>query len=85
MQQTERRNAKNIDEFRDALARRISRFIADEQGCWRGCKERACAAPRIDCSNAPPLPPMMPEQEARGIARVHLALREAIALQKREA
>ncbi len=76
---------ENIDEFRNELARPISRFIADRQGYWRGCRERvcrrrrACVAPRIDCSNAPPLPPMTPEQAAQAIAQVQRMLREVMA------
>jgi hypothetical protein len=76
---------ENIDDFRNELARRISRLIAVEQGYWRGCQERACrrrracVAPRIHCSNAPPLPPMTPEQEAQAIAQVQHMLREVMA------
>jgi hypothetical protein len=73
---------EDIDEFRNALARRISRLIGDHEEYWRGCKElscrrrRACLAPRIHCSNAPPLPPRTPEQQARAMARVQRMLRE---------
>jgi hypothetical protein len=73
---------KNIDEFRHELARRISRFIGNRAKYWRGCKEpacrrrRACLAPRIHCSNAPPLAPVTPEQRARTMATVQRVLRE---------
>ena len=73
---------ENIDEFRNALARRISRLIGDHEEYWRSCKElscrrrRACLAPRIHCSNAPPLPPSTPEQQARTMAQVQRMLRE---------
>jgi hypothetical protein len=73
---------ENIDEFRLMLARRINRLIGDNQGYWSGCKERvcrrqrACVAPRIYCSNAPPLPPSTPEQQARAMAHVQRVMRE---------
>ena len=76
---------ENIDEFRTELARRINRFIGDRKKYWRGCKElscrrrRACLAPRIHCSNAPPLPPSTPEQQARAMAHVQCVLREVLA------
>jgi hypothetical protein len=69
----------DIDEFRYALARRIARFIGNRQQFWRGCPERlcrrqrACAAPRIRCSNMPLLPPD-PERTARALAEVQRAL-----------
>ena len=73
---------ENIDEFRNELARRINKFIGDRKKYWRSCKElscrrrRACLAPRIHCSNAPPLPPSTPEQQARAMAQVQRMLRE---------
>jgi hypothetical protein len=73
---------ENIDEFRTELARRINKFIGDRKKYWRGCKEpacrrrRACLAPRIRCSNAPPLPPSTPEQRARTMAHVQRVMRE---------
>jgi hypothetical protein len=76
---------EDIDEFRNALARKIARFIGDRQGYWRGCKERscrrqrACVAPRIRCSNAPPLEPVTPEQQARTMALVYRQVHERIA------
>ena len=75
----------NIDEFRDELARRINKFIGDRKKYWRGCREpvcrrqRTCAAPRIHCSNAPPLPPRTPKQTARAMAHVQRVLRETLA------
>ena len=76
---------ENIDEFRNELARRIHRLIGDRQKYWRGCPEPACRrrgaclAPRIHCSNAPPLPPSTPEQQARTRAQVQHVLREIVA------
>jgi len=73
----------DIDEFRNALARRINILIANRARYWRSCKEtacrraHACLAPRIHCSNAPPLPPLSPEQAARRRAEVMRAVREA--------
>ena len=70
----------DIDEFRYALARRIARFVGNKQQSWRGCREpmcrrqRACAAPRNHCSNAPALPPD-PERTVRAVAEFHRALR----------
>jgi hypothetical protein len=72
----------NIDEFRTELARRINKFIGDRKKYWRGCKERscrrhrACAAPRIHCSNAPPSRPSTPQQHARFMAQLQRTLRE---------
>ena len=54
---------RDIDEFRNAMARRIARFIANRKGYWRSCREpvcrrqRSCCAPYIHCSNAPPRTP----------------------------
>jgi hypothetical protein len=76
---------ENIDEFRNEMARRINKFIGNRARYWRGCKEpacrrhRACAAPRIHCSNAPPHRPSTPDQRARAIARVQRTLREVMA------
>jgi len=73
----------DIDEFRNAMARRINILIANRARYWRSCKEtacrraHACLAPRIHCSNAPPLPPLSPEQAARRRAEVMRAVREA--------
>ena len=73
---------ENIDEFRNELARRISRYIGDRKEYWRGCKEplcrrrRACLAPRIRCSNAPPLPPAAPEDWGRTSALIQRAVKK---------
>ncbi len=78
---------KDMDKFRNAMARKIAILIGNRQKSWRGCPERlcrrqrACFAPRIACSNAKPLPPMSPEQSAMAIARVQRALREVMARQ----
>jgi hypothetical protein len=80
----------DIDEFRNAMARRISILIANDAGYWRSCKEaacrraHACLAPHIHCSNAPPLPPMSPEEEARRRAEVLRALKQTIERNERE-
>jgi hypothetical protein len=69
----------DMDEFRYALARRIALFIGKQ--LWRGCPERicrrqrACAAPRIRCSNAPPPLPPDPVRTARVMAQVSRALK----------
>lgn len=68
-----------MDEFRNAMARRINMLIDNRKGYWRGCKERACFAPRIECSNAPPLPPQTPEDWGRLSAQIQRALREVMA------
>jgi hypothetical protein len=70
----------DMDEFRNALARRINRLIGNRRQFWRSCPERicrrqrACAAPRIRCSNAPLLPPD-PDGTARAVAEVQRALK----------
>jgi hypothetical protein len=69
----------DMDEFRNALARRIHRLIGNRLQFWRGCPERmcrrqhACAAPRIRCSNAPPSPP-----DPDGTARVATEIQRAL-------
>jgi len=78
----------DMDEFRNALARKIAMFVSDRQGFWRGCPEplcrrqRACLAPRILCSNGKPVRPSTPEQTARLMAQVQRALREVAARQE---
>ena len=78
----------DADEFRNALAHRISRFIGNGSQAWRGCRERACrrargcVAPHIHCSNAAP-DTRTPEQQAEGLAQVQRTIREILA--KREA
>lgn len=74
---------KNIHEFRNELARRISRFIADRRQSWRGCPERccrrmrACAAPHVRCSMAPPSKPdPIGRRTARVLAKVQRAFRD---------
>jgi hypothetical protein len=67
------------------IARRIGRVIGNRQKYWRGCKERtcrrarACQAPRIHCSSAPPVTPSSPERLAHTMALVQRTLREIIA------
>ncbi len=75
----------DIDAFRNEMARRIERAIGTQDGLWRGCREdacrrhRACLAPRIHCSNAPPLPPATEKEQARMSAMMQRALSEAAA------
>jgi len=75
----------DMDEFRRMLARRIAVFIGNRQKSWRSCPEfccrrqRACVAPRIHCSNAPPAPPYAPEEWSRTSALVQRTLREVLA------
>jgi hypothetical protein len=71
----------NIDVFRNTLARRIALFIGNRKQLWRGCPERicrrqrACAAPRIRCSNAPPSLPPDPVRTARVMGQLTRALK----------
>ena len=71
----------DMDVFRNTLARRIAVFIGNRKQLWRGCPERicrrqrACAAPRIRCSNAPRLPP---DPTGRGVARVMAQVQRAL-------
>lgn len=74
---------RDVDAFRFMLARKIGMFIGARKQYWRGCKEpacrrmRACVAPRIRCSNAPPLPPdPNGRRGARAMAQVSSALRD---------
>jgi hypothetical protein len=74
--------------MRFALARRISQFVGDRRRAWRTCKEpacrrhRCCRAPRIHCSNAPPLKPDPDgRRAARTMAWVARTLREMPARQ----
>jgi hypothetical protein len=75
----------NIDDFRNALARRINKFIGDRARRWRDCPEkccrraRHCIAPRGRCANRPPAPPSTPEDTARVIAEVTRAMRARLA------
>jgi hypothetical protein len=81
----------DIDEFRNKLARRISRLVANEKEYWRGCKERACrrqgacAAPHGRCSNAPPVRPDPDGRcTARVLTQVQRVLRESLAREEGE-
>lgn len=71
----------DIDEFRNALARRIAISIGNRERAWRTCKEprcrraRACLAPRIQCSNAPP---PKPDPDGRRLARTLAQLRRTM-------
>jgi hypothetical protein len=75
------------DEFRNALARRIARFLGNREQAWRDCPERlcrrqrACVAPHIHCTNRPP-PASTPEGVARAGAAVQRVLAELRARQE---
>jgi hypothetical protein len=77
--------ATDMDRFRTMLARRIAMLISDHEECWRSCREpvcrrkRACAAPRMRCSNEPPAPPATPDQVARTLAAIQRALQKRMA------
>jgi len=79
--QTDDEPPRDIDEFRNAMARRIEILIANEKGYWRGCKQpacrrqRGCCAPRGYCSNAPPPPP---DPDGRRFARVQAMFLRAL-------
>jgi hypothetical protein len=77
---------KDIDAFRNAMARRISMAINTWQGCpQRLCRRlRGCMAPDVTCSNAEPLPPMSPEEETRRLAEVMRAFKQAAEQYERE-
>ncbi len=74
----------NIDDFRNAMARRIYKFIGNHTGAWRGCPEkccrraRHCIAPRGDCINLPPQRETTPEEDGRAIAEFYRMLRERL-------
>ncbi len=75
----------DMDKFRNKLARRLNMILSNQRRYWRGCKEpacrrqRACAAPNIHCSNAPPLPPSTPEATARAVAHVQRTINKVLA------
>ncbi len=75
---------KDIDVFRNAMARKIAMFTGERRQAWRSCPEqlckrhRACFAPKNRCSVSPVLPPRTPEQDARLRANLSRALRQAI-------
>ena len=82
----------DIDALRYELARRINRFIADRRWAWRTCNEpacrrhRCCQAPRIRCSNAPPLRPDPDgRRAARTMAQVARTLRDLQGRQREQA
>jgi len=72
---------EDIDEMRFVLARRIAVFIGNRQGAWRTCPQRgcrrarACLAPRIRCSNAPP---RQPDADGRRLAWVQAMVSRAL-------
>jgi hypothetical protein len=72
-----------MDEFRNALARRIAKFIGDRTQAWRGCRARNCVAPNIHCSNAAPNT-STPEQKDEALARVHREIRGRLAWHEAE-
>lgn len=74
-----------MDEFRNDLARRINRYVADHMGCWERCDERACRraracrSPQIRCPLLPQLPPLTPEEDAAWRAKLYYALKARVA------
>jgi hypothetical protein len=72
---------KDIDEFHQALARRIAMFINN----WRGCPEllcrrqRGCMAPRNICSNRQSRIPLTPKGEQLLRAKVYRAIHDELA------
>ncbi len=77
---------ENIDDFRNELARRISRLISNAEHRWSTCGERACKrarncrAPRGICINPKPeTKPEKPEQVARTLAQFQRMVRERVA------
>ena len=82
--QTDDEPPRDLDAFRTEVARRLEILIANAKGYWRGCKQpacrrqRGCCAPRVHCSNAPPLPPDPDgRRRARGQAMLVRALNAA--------
>jgi hypothetical protein len=75
----------DMERFRLMLAQRMAMAIANRGRCWRHCRvslcrgQRACAAPEIHCSNAPPAPPATPDEIARTLALLQRALNERLA------
>jgi hypothetical protein len=71
---------RDIDTLRLELARRINMFVGKKRR-WRTCKEpvcrraRACVAPAIECSNAPP---PRPDPDGRHLQSVQAALRRMV-------
>jgi hypothetical protein len=76
---------KDVDKVRTILARKIAMSVGDQHKSWRGCPERmcrrqrACMAPRIECSNAPLVPPSTSEHQASSLAMLKRMLREKLA------
>ena len=75
----------DIDALRYMVARRIAMFIGNRCEYWRSCREpccrraRACIAPAIACSNAPPRKPDPDgRRAARGGARGQRLFRQAL-------
>jgi hypothetical protein len=71
---------RDIDALRLMLARRINMFVGKKRR-WRTCKEpacrraRACVAPDIECSNAPP---PRPDPDGRHLKRAQAALHRMV-------
>ena len=76
---------QDMDEFRNDLARRINRYVADRQGVWERCDERecrrarACRSVQIRCPMLPPPPVLTPEEDAQWRAELYYALKARVA------
>jgi hypothetical protein len=70
----------DIDEFRNSLARRLTKIIGNRRRAWRDCAEpscrrtRSCMAPHIKCSNAAP---GKPDPDGQRMAHMMAQLRRA--------
>ncbi|MDI1342550.1 MAG: hypothetical protein PSV22_00420 [Pseudolabrys sp.] len=73
---------RDIDAFRQDLARRLHILVSNQLRCWCSCREpsckraRACRAPQGHCSNRKPGKPVSERQSARSRAMLARALRE---------
>lgn len=76
---------QDMDEFRNDLALRINRFVADHMGCWERCDERecrrarACRSPQIRCLLLPPPAVLTAEEDATWRAKLYYALKARVA------
>jgi hypothetical protein len=78
---------KDIDAFRNELARRIAMFINAWHGCSRRIcrRHRGCMAPDIHCANVRrPTPEQVERDGPRAVAEFHKALEAAVAARRAE-
>jgi hypothetical protein len=75
---------RDVEEMRSALARKLARFVGNQEGVWRNCphaccrRARGCVAPSGDCINLPPPRETTPEEDARIMAELQRMLRERL-------